>query len=171
LGNSRTVGDARDKIRSWLTEERLSPEDVQNAGAYYTFKVNVYGTMMFVVHSSQFVDSVSVSASFDLTGEKDQRILQSMDERKRQEFLRDLSLSLLANNGIWYHLIRPNPPSEMKIFELASRRIYYETMTKEKLMNAILDVRNASGIFTCLFERYATQISYPRQEVRASFIG
>ena len=126
---------------------------------------------MFVVHSTQFPDSVSVSASFDLTGEKDQTILQSMDMKRRSEFLRDLSLSLLSNNGIWYHLIRPNPPGEMKIFELASRRIYYDTMTKEKIMNAILDVRNASGIFTCLFERYASPINLPRQEVRASFIG
>lgn len=165
------IGDARDKIKTWLTDERLSPDEVQNAGAYYTFKVNVYGTIMFIVHSTQFLDSVSVSASFNLTGEKDQRILQSMDEKRRQEFLRDLSLSLLSNNGIWYHLIRPNPPSEMKVFELASRRIYYDTITKEKLMNAILDVRNASGIFTCLFEKYSTPLNYTRPEVRASFIG
>jgi len=170
LGNIRT-GDARERIRTWLEEERLSPEEVQNPGAYFTIKVNVYGTIMFVVHSTQFVDSVSVSASFDLTGEKDQKILQSMDMRKRSDFLRDLSLALLSNNGIWYHLVRPNPPNEMRVFELASRRIYYDTMTKEKVMNAILDVRNASGIFTCLFERYSPSITMPKQEVRASFIG
>jgi hypothetical protein len=170
LGTNRT-GESRERIRSWLVEERFSPEDVQNPGAYYTYRINVYGTIMFVVHSTQFVDSVSVSASFDLTGEKDQKILQSMDMKRRAEFLRDLSLTLLSNNGIWYHLVRPNPPEEMRVFELASRRIYYETMTKEKLMNAILDVRNASGIFTCLFERYAAPLSIPRQEVRASFIG
>lgn len=170
MGNNR-IGDSREKIRSWLDEERLSPEDVQNPGAFYTYKINVYGTMMFVVHSTQFVDSVSVSASFDLTGEKDQKILQSMDLKRRSEFLRDLSVALLSNNGIWYHLVRPNPPNEMRIFELASRRVYYETMTKEKLMNAILDVRNASGIFTCLFEKYSTPLIVPRQEVRASFIG
>lgn len=170
MGNNRIV-EAREKIRTWLNEERLSLEEVQNPGAYYTFKINVYGTIMFVVHSTQFVDSVSISASFDLTGEKDQTILQSMDMRKRSEFLRDLSVALLSNNGIWYHLIRPNPPSDMKIFELASRRTYYDSMTKEKIMNAILDVRNASGIFTCLFERYANPLSIPREEVRASFIG
>jgi len=170
LGNN-TIGDARAKIRSWLTEERFSPEEVQNHGAYYTFKINVYGTIMFVVHSTQFEDSVSVSASFDLTGEKDQRILQTMDTTKRSEFIRELSLALLSNNGLWYHLIRPNPPNEMRIFELASRRVYYETMTKEKVMNAILDVRNASGIFTCLFEKYSTPLTVSRPEVRASFIG
>jgi len=126
---------------------------------------------MFVVHSTQFEDSVSVSASFDLTGEKDQRILQTMDTTKRSEFIRELSLALLSNNGLWYHLIRPNPPNEMRIFELASRRVYYETMTKEKVMNAILDVRNASGIFTCLFEKYSTPLAASRPEVRASFIG
>ena len=165
------IADSKERIKTWLNEERLSPEDVQNAGAHFTFKINVYGTIMFVVHSTQFIDSVSVSASFDLTGEKDQKILQTMDARKRSEFLRDLSLTLLSNNGIWYHLVRPNPPTEMRIFELASRRIYYDTMTKEKLMNAILDVRNASGIFTCLFERYSNPLSFPKQEVRASFIG
>jgi hypothetical protein len=170
LGTNKT-GEVREKIGAWLTEERLSPEEVQNPGAFFTFKINVYGTIMFLVHSSQFPDSISVSASFDLTGEKDQRILQAMDTRKRAEFLRDLSLALLSNNGIWYHLIRPNPPNEMKIFELASRRIYYDTMTKEKVMNSILDVRNASGIFTCLFERYSNPLSAPKQEVRASFIG
>jgi hypothetical protein len=170
LGNNR-IGDSQEKIKSWLSEERFTPEDVQNPGAFYTFKINVYGTIMFVVHSTQFIDSVSVSASFDLTGEKDQRILQSMDNKKRSEFLRDLSIALLSNNGIWYHLVRPNPPNEMRVFELASRRVYYDTMTKEKLMNAILDVRNASGIFTCLFEKYSSPLSAPRQEVRASFIG
>lgn len=170
MGNNR-IAESRERIRIWLSEERLSPEEVQNPGAHFTFKINVYGTIMFVVHSTQFIDSFSVSASFDLTGEKDQRTLQAMDTRMRSEFLRDLSLALLSNNGIWYHLIRPNPPSEMKIFELASRRIYYDTMTKEKLMNAILDVRNASGIFTCLFEKFSNPLNVPRQEVRASFIG
>jgi len=170
LGNIR-AGDAKERIRTWLSEERFSPEEVQNPGAHFTFKINVYGTIMFVVHSTQFSDSFSVSASFDLTGDKDQRILQGMDLRKRTEFLRDLSLALLSNNGIWYHLIRPNPPNDMKIFELASRRIYYDTMTKEKVMNAVLDVRNASGIFTCLFERYSSALTVPSQEVRASFIG
>jgi hypothetical protein len=168
LGNR--IGDSREKIKTWLIEERLSPEEVQNPDAYFTFKINVYGTIMFLVHSTQFLDSFSVSASFDLTGEKDQAFLASMDLRKRTEFLRDLSIALLSNNGIWYHLVRPNPPKEMRSFELASRRVYYDTMTKEKVMNAILDVRNASGIFTCLFERYSTS-SITRQEVRASFIG
>jgi len=168
LGNR--IGDSREKIKTWLIEERLSPEEVQNPDAYFTFKINVYGTIMFLVHSTQFLDSFSISASFDLTGEKDQAFLASMDLRKRTEFLRDLSIALLSNNGIWYHLVRPNPPKEMRSFELASRRVYYDTMTKEKVMNAILDVRNASGIFTCLFERYSTS-SITRQEVRASFIG
>jgi len=168
LGNR--IGDSREKIKTWLVEERLSPEEVQNPDAYFTFKINVYGTIMFVVHSTQFLDSFSVSASFDLTGEKDQVLMEAMDMRKRSEFLRDLSIALLSNNGIWYHLIRPNPPKEMRSFELASRRVYYDTMTKEKVMNAILDVRNASGIFTCLFERYSTS-GITRQEVRASFIG
>ncbi len=116
LGINR-IADSKERIRTWLNEERLSPEEVQNAGAHFTFKINVYGTIMFVVHSTQFIDSFSVSASFDLTGEKDQRILQAMDAKKRFEFLRDLSLALLANNGIWYHLVRPNPPTEMRIFE------------------------------------------------------
>jgi hypothetical protein len=168
LGNR--IEDSRERIRTWLIEERLSPEVLQNPDAYFTFKINVYGTIMFVVHSTQFSDSFSVSASFDLTGEKDQVFLEAMDMRKRSEFLRDLSIALLSNNGIWYHLIRPNPPKEMRSFELASRRVYYDTMTKEKVMNAILDVRNASGIFTCLFERYSTS-SITKQEVRASFIG
>jgi hypothetical protein len=170
LGIVRTP-DAKEKIRTWLIEERLSPEEVQNPGAFFTFKINVYGTIMFIVHSTQFPDSFSVSASFDLTGDKDQRILQTMDTKKRTEFLRDLSIALLSNNGIWYHLIRPNPPNEMKVFELASRRIYYDTMVKEKVMNAVMDVRNASGIFTCLFERYAGPLAVPKHEVRASFIG
>jgi hypothetical protein len=170
LGNYN-LGVAREKIKTWLNEERFSPEEVQNPGSYFTFKINVYGTIMFVVHASQFIDSVSVSASFDLTGERDQRILQSMDARKRVEFLQDLSLNLLSNNGIWYHLVRPNPPTEMRTFELASRRIYYDTMMKEKVMNAIIDVRNASGVFTCLFERYSSPLTVPKQEVRASFIG
>ena len=91
-------------------------------------------------------------------------------DKRRGTGLHDIAIQMLSNNSIWYHLIRPNPPQEMRSFELASRRIYYDTLTKEKLMNAILDVRNASGIFTCLFERYAQGV-FPRQEMRASFIG
>jgi len=164
------IEDAKDRIRTWLTDERFSPEEIKDQHSYYIFKINVYGTIMFVGHSTQFTDSVSVSASFDLTGEKDQRLLSGMNDKKRTEFVRDLSIALLSNNAIWYHLIRPNPPKDMRSFELASRRIYYDTLSKEKLMNAILDVRNASGIFTCLFERHSAG-AFPRQEVRASFIG
>jgi hypothetical protein len=161
----------KERIRTWLVDERFSPEEIKDDHSFYIFKINVYGTIMFVGHSTQFTDSISASASFDLTGEKDQRLLASMDERRRAEFVRDLAITMLSNNAIWYHLIRPSPPKEMRSFELASRRIYYDTLTKEKLMNAILDVRNASGIFTCLFERYAQGV-FPRQEIRApSFIG
>ena len=53
LGNLKST-DAKEQIRTWLNEERLSPEEVQNPGAFFTFKINVYGTIMFVVHSTQF---------------------------------------------------------------------------------------------------------------------
>jgi hypothetical protein len=160
----------KESIRTWLAVERFSPEEVRDDHSYYIFKINVYGTIMFVGHSTQFTDSISASASFDLTGEEDQRLLSGMDEKRRTEFVRELGIAMLSNNAIWYHLIRPNPPKDMRSFELASRRIYYDTLSKEKLMNAILDVRNASRIFTCLFERHSTGV-FPRQEVRASFIG
>jgi len=164
------IGFVKERIKTWLVDERFSPEEIKDDHSYYIFKINVYGTIMFVGHSTQFTDSISASASFDLTGEKDQRLLAGMDDRRRTDFVRDLGIAMLSNNAIWYHLIRPNPPKDIRSFEFAFRRIYYDTLTKEKLMNAILDVRNASGIFTCLFERHSQGV-FPKQEVRASFIG
>ena len=42
LGNLKST-DAKEQIRTWLNEERLSPEEVQNPGAFFTFKSTFTG--------------------------------------------------------------------------------------------------------------------------------
>jgi hypothetical protein len=168
--DSGIIDVARTKIKRWLEEENLMPEETENPDAYYTFGISVYGMKLFVVHSRHFPDSVSVSANFDVTGKEEQQKFVCMGEKGRKNFIHDLSIALYSDNRIWYHIVRPNPPSEIKAFEIGSRRIYYETITKEKLMNAIFDVRNASLLFSVLSERHANTPSL-KHESTASFIG
>ena len=69
--------------------------------------------------------------------EEQLKLLKDMDEKKRQEFFWELRLALLKNNELGYFQIKPNPPHDIREVFISSRRLYYDGLTKDRLMTTI----------------------------------
>jgi len=151
---SERIKETKEKILGWLKEESLSPEDVADPNAYFNFGVKVSGSPLHVVQSVGAIDGVIVGANLILTPtQMDQ--LKSMDGKTRQEFFWDLRLALLKNNRLGDFQIKPDPPDSIQEVFVSSRRIFYDALTKDRLINAIGDVYRAVMMVIWMLERYA----------------
>jgi hypothetical protein len=148
------VKEIKEKVLVWLKEEGFSPEDVADPNAFFNFNIKVAGSPLHVVQSVRNIDSVFVGANLILTPAQ-LDLLNSMNKKKRQQFFWDLRLALAGNSELGDFEIKPNPPDDVREVFISSRRIFYDALTKDRLINAISSVYKAIMIVIWMLERYA----------------
>lgn len=87
--------------------------------------------------------------------EEQLKLLRDMNVKKRQEFFWDLRLALLGNSELGDFQIKPNPPDDFRELFVASKRIFYDALTKDRLVSAISSVFKAVMMVIWMLERYA----------------
>jgi len=152
---SEKVKETKGKVLDWLKEEAFSPEDVADPNAYFNFSIKVSGSPLHVVQNVRAIDSFFVGANLVLTPAQLDLLKNSMDKKKRQEFFWDLRLTLLKNNSLGDFEIKPNPPDDVREVFVSSRRIFYDALTKDRLIHAINAVYRAVMMVVWMLERYA----------------
>jgi len=161
---SEKVKEIKEKVLVWLKEEAYSPEDVVDPNAFFNFNIKVAGSPLHVVQSVRNIDSVFVGANLVLTPVQLDLLKNNMDKKKRQEFFWDLRLALLSNNRLGDFRIKPNPPDDVREVFISSKRIFYDALTKDRLINAISSVYKAIMMVIWMLERYAGAPA-PKEEV------
>ena len=156
---SERVKEVKEKILSWLKEEAMSPEEMADPNAYFNVKVKVGGLVFHVVQNVRNIDSLFVGGNLVLTPAQLSLLRNNMDEKRRQKFFWDLRLALLGNNELGEFQIKPNPPHDVREVFIASRRIFYDSLTKDRLISAILAVYKATIMVIWMLERYAGAIT------------
>ena len=156
---SERVKEVKEKILSWLKEEAMSPEELADPNAYFNIKVKVRGLVFHIVQNVRNIDSLFVGGKLVLTPAQLSLLRNNMDEKKRQEFFWDLRLALLRNNELGDFQIKPNPPHDVREVLITSRRIFYDSLTKDRLISAILAVYKAIIMVIWMLERYAGAIT------------
>lgn len=160
----------KEKVLDWLKEENFLPEEIQSAQYYWLFSANVFGTTLYVGHNTRNLKCLVVFGVWNM-GERELNLLnKDMDEKKRSDFVWETNLYYLSNNALSYGILKPNPPNDIRTLEIASQRIYYETLFKEKLIHSMYDVRNAAQIFYFLLNRHAGSFIPKQDEKGQSFI-
>lgn len=142
-------------MADWLREEDFQPQELELANDFWAFRVNVWGTTLFVSQNTHCVDSIAVWGVWKMNESEQDLLMNRMDETERNELLQELVLWTATNNAILYFFVRPDPPKEITEIEISSRRLYFDSLSKEKVMNALFDVRSARAVWSVLVHRHA----------------
>jgi len=142
----------KEKIICWLKEEKLQPKEIADPNAYFNISITVGGLLLHVIQRTDQIDSITVGANLVFT-EEQLKLLKDMDEKKRQEFFWELRLALLKNNELGYFQIKPNPPHDIREVFISSRRLYYDGLTKDRLMTTIFTIHKAIFMVIWMLEQ------------------
>ena len=153
---SERVKEVKEKVLNWLKEEAFSPEEISDANAYFNFNIKVAGRPLHVLQNVRSIDSIFAGANLVFTPPQLSLLKNSMDKKKRQEFFWDLRLALLGKTELGDFEIKPNPPDDVREVFISSKRIFYDALTKDRLIHAIGSVyKNVTMVVWMLEERYA----------------
>jgi hypothetical protein len=147
----------RDKIGRWLREENISPSEALDLQALFNFHIQPGN--LNIVQMVDWRDSIVVGTNV-LLGPLSGKINQLNRERK-QEFFWDLSLELLKNEAIGDFDIKPDPPDNVSEVLLKSKPIFYDGLTKDRLMNTIYSMNKTMIMIPCLIAKYAIPSEAP----------
>jgi hypothetical protein len=165
---SERVGEVREKVLNWLKEEGLSPEEMEDPNAYFNFNVNVGGRPFNVVQNVLSLDSICVTASLVFTPDQLTLLKHKMNKKKKKEYFWDLRLAMLKNSDVGDFDVKPDPPDDVREVFVCSRKIFYDALTKHKLLHAIHSAYKAYMMVIWMLERHAGQ-PFPKEKKTTLF--
>ncbi len=130
------INKTKQKIMDWLKEEGFAAEEKQDPNAYFNIQATKSGIGVNIVQNPPFNDSIFIAGNIAVAPDQ-QALLKSRSRDKREDFIWDIQMTLAANNELGDFALKPNPPEDMQIIFVSSRRIYYDELTKGKLFASI----------------------------------
>jgi hypothetical protein len=152
---------------TWLKEEAFLPEEEVDPQAYFNISSRIGNMGCNIVQDTHHIDSFFVGANLVLDKEQ-LALLREMGDKKRQGFFWDLRMSLLKNNEIGDFQIKPNPPEDTQSVFISSKRVYYDDLTKGRLINAINVVLRACMMVIWMLQQYAGIIT-PKKDQKTPY--
>jgi hypothetical protein len=132
--NFDKVREVKSKIETWLKEEGYFFKEDRDPQAYYDFVVQLGQTVFRIVQPARSKDFVFVVLQFDFPPEQLEAIKNWTDDQ-RSSLVNQIELNLVPMTDIHEIQIYPKPPKEVLGFALISRHIYYDGLTKDRLMD------------------------------------
>lgn len=147
---SGEIKDIKNKIFQWLSEEGFSPAEVEDQNTYFNFRINAGNQPLNIVQEINRKDSVIVGIYQALA----QDLLNKLDDKKKSDYAWNAISILLSNNEIGDFALQPNPPNDLKVIFITSKRIFYDALTKDRLMSAITTVTKTIMRIGSLLQHY-----------------
>lgn len=156
-----------EKIENWLKEEGFFSEKIMNNKAYFNFVAKISGMGLNVLQSIDKPDSILVATNLTLSVEQ-LDMINKMDAENSREFFWDLRLALL-NADIGDFSIKPHPPNDVREVFISSNPIYYDGLSKDRLISTIFRVCRSLMLVIWMLER-ASGAPTPRKNEQLSYI-
>lgn len=151
------ITEIKEKIINWLKEEACSPEEKPDPNTYFNILVKFGSLGCRVIQPVQRRDSISAAIKFPVPPEKI-ALLNGLSAEKKIEFFWDLRLALLKNNELADFQIEQDSHGDTKAVTIFSRPIFYEDLTKGRLMSAIFAVTRATLMVIWMIQKYAGKL-------------
>ena len=132
---AETVVNTRDKIKSWLTEEGLFKEEVPGENLYYQIAAEFpvsSGRHLSIIQPRDHEDMIVVFSRIMLA-DVHQKAFSALPPKEREHLLWQMRYDLLFQESSFE--IEPGG-AEMRSIRF-TREIYYDGLTKNKLMEAV----------------------------------
>jgi hypothetical protein len=135
LAISEVIADTHDRIKSWLTEEGLFKEELQSKGLYIQIMAEFprgSGRHLSLVQPRDHEDMIVVFSRIVLA-DVHQKAFSALPQKKKEQLLWQMRYDLLFQESSFE--IEPNG-ADMRSIRF-TREIYYDGLTKNKLMEAV----------------------------------
>ena len=130
---SGKVTEVKDKIVRWLSEETLSIEDMNDPNNQWNISVNTEPLFVNIIQCKDRSDSIMLCTNYDLS-EQQMEQLNTIGEEKIRQFWYDVRLTFSKNNELGTHKLHSKIANNITGVFICSRRIYYDGLTKDRLM-------------------------------------
>ncbi len=144
------------KVKEWLVKEGLPVEEAPSEDTYFNFIVEYprnSGRKVLSVQPKDKEDTIHVICDLIISDEHRKK-LKDMDKENREKFFWELRYGLLSREGFFQLL-----PNEENLQLIRIRQnIYYDNLTKSKLMETLLENHKCT---TFIIWKFTENFGYP----------
>ena len=165
--SSSRINETKEKIINWLKEEGYFPLERANPHTRIYISVRASGWECDIIQYVEHIDKLFVVTNVVLL-EEQVGFLRKMTDEKKNAFFCELRMSLLKNNELGNFEIEPNPPQDIRNVGISSRTIFYDDLTKSRLIGAIMTVLRAGLMVVWMLEQFAG-VTKPKRDQKSPY--
>jgi hypothetical protein len=153
LSNDR-IKEIKEKVLNWLKEEGYSPQENNDPKAHYniSIKVGSMGLGCSIIHDIRFPDNLFVAVNIRLPEEKI-TFYKNMTAQKKNDFLWDLRMTLVKETELGSFETKFGSSFELQSIFLTSKRVYYDELTKGRLISTIVATTRITTMVAWMVEK------------------
>lgn len=149
----------RKKIISWLNEEKIEFKERKEPKARLVLDLDFNGFHTSLIQDEESADSIYLTMNITLP-EDQMKEFNSLDDSIKKDCILDLVNVFAGNCGLGSFELSPNGALDFREVAIATKNIYYDGLTKDRLFSSISDlIRAYAGISSVL--EYHTGIAGP----------
>jgi hypothetical protein len=169
LSESR-IKETKEKILNWLKDEGLSPQENNDPKAYFSISIK-FGDMGLgctIFHDIRFPDCLFVAVNLCLPEDRI-TLYRNMTNQKKNDLLWDLRMTLIREAEVGSFQPKFGSSNELQSVFLCSRKMYYEELTKSKLMFTVLSIMRIATMIIWIVEKAEGSVLTQKTDQKPSY--
>jgi hypothetical protein len=142
------------KVLRWLDEESCQPQTVADPSLRFKIKFKVEKWVVYVGQSLQAKDSIVVWLNVGLSPEEANLAYRQFKEQRQRDFLTELRYELIYSGKVGSFMMKFDNQNRYQSIDLLSKPLFYETLTKEKLVYAYMNLLDALNLTVMLLGKH-----------------
>jgi hypothetical protein len=156
----------RKKVITWLNEEKVGFKERKEPKAHLVLDLDLNGFVTTLIHDKESADSIYLTMDIALPADQIQEF-NLLDENIKKDCILDLVNVFAGNCGLGGFEISPNGALDFRQITIATKSIYFDGLTKDRLFSSTSDlIRAYAGISSVL--EYHTGIAAPAKHAAAT---
>lgn len=161
MERSDRADEIRKKVIMWLNEEKIGFKEHKEPEARFVLDLDLNGFAASLVQDEESADSIYLTINIALPEEQVQEF-NSLDDSIKKDCILDLVNVFAGNCGLGGFELSPNGALDFRQVAIATKNIYYDGLTKDRLFSSMSDlIRAYAGISSVL--EYYTGIAAPAE--------
>lgn len=149
----------RKKVVTWLNEEKVGFKERKEPEVHLVLDLDLNGFTVTLVQDKESADSIYLTMNIALPQDQMEEF-NSLDDSIKKDCILGLVNVFAGNCGLGAFELSPNGALDFKEIAVATKNIYYDGLTKDRLFSSVSDlIRAYAGISSVL--EYHTGIAGP----------
>jgi hypothetical protein len=161
MTDTESVQAVRLKIFGWLRDIKAEPENIIDKNAHFNIRYKIGAYYLIAAQPLTVGDAITLYGSSAPTDQQLAAAYKDFDETRHGEFMNDIKLYLLAMGEVGNYELKTNPQGRFVSLELQSKQIFYDGLTKDRLVSVSLELVKAMLAGALIFENHFGKLLPP----------